>query len=387
MKGLIALLRAHPYFSSYLLVYGLLQIGLIQSTGLQYAPALFFLFFVPFCLFYSLTNLLPEFRITMGSARLNTSKLEWLLLGMGLVIVLIHLIWLGKIPLIEAWQATKLSAANLIRKNSSAGLPSWLRYASTWTVRAIFPAATLLFLSKKNDVWFIISLLLGSFYGLALLQKSLVLWTTIPVLVYFILNKKWIATLVLSATIGMLFVLAVYANNPQLHGGEHDLKIIQNKTSKTSQVSEGIVKRIFLVPGKTLGLWFEHVPKDKPFLFGQDFGPFARLQGLPTKDYNLELYPLFYPEYAKQGIRGSVNAAHFMRSYANFGWWGLTLSALMMAIFFWLLNNIHRKTQSELAFSLQIFPLFLLSSGSLLTLLFSGGWGLIILLLLLRQNP
>lgn len=387
MKGLIHLFRAHPYFSSYLIVFGLLQIGLIQSTGLQYAPALFFLFFVPFCLFYSLTNLLPEFRITMGSVRLNTSKLEWLLLSIGVFVVLFHLIWLGKIPLLEAWQANKLSAANLIRKNSSAGLPSWLRYASTWTVRAIFPAATLLFLSKKNDVWFIISLLLGSFYGLALLQKSLVLWTTIPVLVYFILNKKWIATLVLSAAIGMLFVLAVYANNPQLHGGEHDLKIIQNKTSKTSQVSEGIVKRIFLVPGKTLGLWFEHVPKDKPFLFGQDFGPFARLQGLPTKDYNLELYPLFYPEYAKQGIRGSVNAAHFMRSYANFGWWGLTLSALMMAIFFWLLNNIHRKTQSELAFSLQIFPLFLLSSGSLLTLLFSGGWGLIILLLLLRQNP
>lgn len=386
MKGLIQLLRAHPYFSSYLLVYGLLQIGLIQSTGLKYAPALFFLFLVPFFLFYSLTNLLPEFQITKGSVRSNTIKLEWILFSLGLVIVLIHLTWLGKIPFFEAWQANKLSAANLIRKNSSAGLPSWLRYASTWTVRAILPTATLLFLSKKNDVWFLISLLLGSFYGLALLQKSLVLWTTIPVLVYFVLSKKWIATLVLSAAIGMLFILAVYANNPQLHGGEHDLKIIQKKTSKTSQVSEGIVKRIFLVPGKTLGLWFEHVPKDKPFLFGQDFGPYARLQGLPTKDYNLELYPLFYPEYAKQGIRGSVNAAHFMRSYANFGWWGLTLSALMLAIFFWLLNNIHRKTQPELAYSLLIFPLFLLSSGSLLTLLFSGGWGLIILLLLLRQN-
>ncbi|MFM8962777.1 MAG: hypothetical protein ACKOGD_02920, partial [Sphingomonadales bacterium] len=126
MKGLIQLLRAHPYFSSYLLVYGLLQIGLIQSTGLQYAPVLFFLFFVPFCLFYILTNLLPEFRITMGSVRLNTLKLEWLLLWFGVFVVLFHLIWLGKIPLLEAWQANKLSAANLIRKNSSAGLPSWL---------------------------------------------------------------------------------------------------------------------------------------------------------------------------------------------------------------------------------------------------------------------
>lgn len=386
MKGLIALLRAHPYFSSYLLVYGLLQIGLIQSTGLQYAPALFFLFFVPFCLFYSLTNLLPEFQITMGSARLNTSKLEWLLLGMGLVIVLIHLIWLGKIPLIEAWQATKLSAANLIRKNSSAGLPSWLRYASTWTVRAILPTVTLLFLKKKNDIGFVFSLLLGSLYGLALLQKSLVLWTIIPVLVYFILSKKWLGTLVLTATTGLLFVLAVFANNPQLHGGEHDLKTTNVNSPKTTQVSEGIFKRIFIVPGKTLGLWFEHVPKDKPFLFGQDFGPYAKLIGQATKDYNLELYPLFYPTYAKQGIKGSVNTAHFMRGYANFGWWGLPLSAFILAIFFWFLNNLHRKTQPALAFSLQIFPLLLLSSGSLLTLLFSGGWGFILFILFLRQK-
>jgi hypothetical protein len=70
-----------------------------------------------------------------------------------------------------------------------------------------------------------------------------------------------------------------------------------------------------------------------------------------------------------------------MRAYANFGWWSLPFSAALLAFFFQLLNIVHRKTQGALAFCLQIFPLLLLSSGSLLTLLFSGGWGLIILLL------
>ena len=386
MKGFLALLRAHPYFSSYLLVYGLLQIGLIQSTGLQYAPALFFLFFIPFCIFYSLTHYLPTFALSKRLPRFSVPQLEYLLLGIALLVITTHFIWLNKIPFIDAWQAHKLSAANLIRKNSSAGLPTWLRYTSTWTVRAILPTLTLLFLSKKNNLWFLLSLLLSSLYGLALLQKSLVLWTTIPVLVYFILSKKWLATFALSATTGVLFILAVFANNPQLHGGKHDLKTTHTSTSKTNVVSEGIAKRIFIVPGKTIGLWFAHVPKDKPFLFGQDFGPYAKLIGQATKDYNLELYPLFYPAYAKQGINGSVNTAHFMRGYANFGWWGLTLAAFQLAIFFWLLNNLHRITQPALAFSLQIFPLFLLSSGSLLTLLFSGGWGFIILLLFLRQK-
>jgi len=59
----------------------------------------------------------------------------------------------------------------------------------------------------------------------------------------------------------------------------------------------------------------------------------------------------------------------------------------LLAFFFQLLNIVHRKTQDGLAFSLQIFPLLLLSSGSLLTLLFSGGWGLIILLLFFSPKP
>ena len=52
MKQINAFVFAHPYFTSYLFVYGLLQIGLIATTGFDYAPALFFLFLLPFVLFY-----------------------------------------------------------------------------------------------------------------------------------------------------------------------------------------------------------------------------------------------------------------------------------------------------------------------------------------------
>ena len=287
----------------------------------------------------------------------------------------------------EAWQTRQLSEANLIRKIGSASLPKWLHYASTWSVRAILPASALFFMIKKNKIGFVLSLFVGGFYGLALLQKSLVLWVSIPILVYFLLQRHWIRALLMSALTGLLFVLAIFANNPQLHGGVNDLKTPTPSERKSSQVSEGLFKRIFIVPGKTLSMWFSHVPKDKPFLHGRDFGLYAKLTGQKTADYNLELYPLFYPEYAKQGVKGSVNAAHFMRAYANFGWWGLPLAAALLASFFQLLNIVHRKTQGGLAFCLQIFPLLLLSSGSLLTLFFSGGWGLVILLLFFSPKP
>jgi hypothetical protein len=196
------------------------------------------------------------------------------------------------------------------------------------------------------------------------------------------LNRKWWAGILSTVVMGVLFVVAVFANNPQLHGGQHDLKPTMAKKGSAHVVSEGLFKRIFIVPGKTMSMWFKHVPKDKPYLYGKDFGPYAKLTGQKTADYNLELYALFYPDYAKQGVQGSVNTAHFMRTYANFGWWGLPFAAALLAFFFQFLNIVHRKTNAVLAFSLQIFPLLLLSSGSLLTLLFSGGWGLILLLLL-----
>lgn len=392
MKQIQAFFWTHPFLTSYLFVFSLLQIGLISYFGMSFAPALFFLFFIPFISSYFL---LENLTFQMKLPKIEVRNLEWFLLIIASAVCILHLYWLGKIPFIKAWQAPFLSEANLVRKMGTSGLPKWLHYGSTWAIRALLPASALFFLSKKNKNGFLLSLFIGSFYALALLQKSLVLWVHFPILFYCFFQRKWWTFMLVSVFTGCLFVLAIFANNPQLHGGTNDLKAAtahQSTTSKvksaskTNQISEGLLKRIFIVPGKTLGLWFAHVPKDKPYLYGRDFGPYAKITGQKAADYNLELYPVFYPDYAKQGIKGSVNTAHFMRAYANFGWFGLPLSALFLATFFWFLNMLYRKTQASLTLSLQLFPLLLLSSGSLLTLLFSGGWGLLLLLLLLSPQ-
>ena len=379
MKQLAAFIKEHPYLTSYIFVFGLLQIGLISTSGLRYAPSLWLLFLVPFLLCYYLVNT-QQMSVTLP--KLALKHVEWYLCAFAILVIFLHLLWLGKIPFMEAWQASKLSQANMIRKMSSAGLPKWLHYASTWSIRAILPTTALLFLIRKNKKGFIFIFGIGCLYGLALLQKSLVLWMTLPILTYLLLNRQWWKASFIGGITVLLFVTAIFANNPQLHGGKHDLKPTLEKKGRANVVSEGILKRIFIVPGKTMSMWFAHVPKDKPYLYGRDFGPYTKLTGQKPADYNLELYALFYPDYAQQGIQGSVNTAHFMRAYANFGWWGLPVSAVFLAFFLQLLNIVHSRTEATLAYSLQIFPLLLLSSGSLLTLLFSGGWGLILLLLL-----
>ena len=383
MRQLLAFSKEHPFFTSYLFVYGLLQIGLISSFGFTYAPALFFLFFIPFVLVYFGFN---SSLSTIFLPKIQIPQLPYILLGLALIISLTHLFWLGEIPFVKAWQSDLLSEANQVRKMGTAGLPKWLHYASTWALRALLPFSALLIIQKKNWIGFFFSLFICCIYGLILLQKSLILWVSLPILIYFILNLDWLKALLMILLTGVLFVTAVVANNPQLHGGKNDLNEEKINQTKTHQVSEGILKRIFIVPGKTLGLWLKHVPKDKPYLYGRDFSLYANLTNQKVADYNLELYPLFYPDYAQKGIKGSVNTAHFIRAYANFGWWSLPFSAIFLALFFQFLNILYRKTEPTIAFSLQLFPLLLLSSGSLLTLLFSGGWGFILFILFLRQK-
>ena len=56
MKQLNAFAKEHPYLTSYLFVFGLLQIGLLSTSGLRYAPALWLLFLVPCLVFYFFWN-------------------------------------------------------------------------------------------------------------------------------------------------------------------------------------------------------------------------------------------------------------------------------------------------------------------------------------------
>jgi hypothetical protein len=188
MKQLSALAKAHPYLTTYLFVYALLQVGLIYSSGLTYATPLFFLFFLPLLALYGVFS---KLNFSLAFPERNIKHLEKYLFIFALLIIVLHLLWLGKIPFLEAWQAAKLSDANSIRKLSSADLPKWLHYTSTWSIRALLPASALFFLFRKNHLGFFLSIGVGSFYGLALLQKSLIFWVGFPVLVYFFLNRKW----------------------------------------------------------------------------------------------------------------------------------------------------------------------------------------------------
>jgi hypothetical protein len=94
---------------------------------------------------------------------------------------------------------------------------------------------------------------------------------------------------------------------------------------------------------------------------------------------------LVYEENAKHGLTGTVNVAGFMRGYANFGLLGLVIAAIGLALFLVILELFYRD-QTLIKFALNIFPLIMLSSSSLLTIMFSGGWLLTLFLFILFRS-
>jgi hypothetical protein len=394
MNNLKKVFEDHTFLSLYIPVFLLILIGLITTSGFNYLHYVFSFFgalLISYSLFY-------RFDILRFPLKLNiqVSKI-WItiLLVSCIALTIFHFIALGGIPGLEGIQIRKLSEVVNLRKDiGQRAHPIW-GYLSSINMKALIPFTLFLCLlqNRKKEYWTI--LILGIFYSTALMQKSHVLSVLFPVIIFAILNKKWLlVTKYAALTLFVIFSL-VYITNPQLRGGEYDLKyteeskkIAENKSNDPAVVKavKSIFKRVIVVPGKMVSEWFRIIPNEKPFLNGNGYKIGSKINGETFHDYSKELHPLVFPEYGKQGIQGTVNVAHFMREYSNFGSIGLVLSGVFTALFFIFLNHVFRDISLVNKLAFNSFPIFLMSSGSLTTILLTGGWFFTILLFFIFKN-
>ncbi len=319
------------------------------------------------------------------------SKLQNLLLFSSFIFIGIHFLSIGKIPIYECWQKTDILETALLRQSITEDGSTWINYGSSFLVKGILPFILLMLLIQKNWVGFVLMLFLSIFYEINLLQKNYFLLLLSPVILYSLFQRKWIQAGALSFLVIAGVYVLIYAANPELR------EIHPSRDTKTEVIhkpkdefksfqagSSGIINRIFIVPGKVVGLWFNNIPSKYPFLYGNGYSFIAKLRHVPLVEYSNDLYAELYPQYAADGLRGSVNTASFMYDYANFGVWGLLLSGAVMAFWLFLLQGVFPNM--KILFILNLFPILMLTSTSLLTLLFSGGWLLTVLLYLLFKR-
>lgn len=368
----------------YIGIIALLINGLLLTSGYKYIEYIL-LHSTAFILFFiGINKLLKSGKIKLLKNTLNwqlnlktLNTLAILILGITIFFIAFQFILLDHLPIIKCFKQTDIYNAALVRQNVTRDTPFYINYATSFSIKAIFPFLLVLFFFQNKKQLFIITLLLAWFYVLNMLQKSYYVFILLPLILFCLLNKKYVFTILFSFFLLLGIAVLVYITNPQLRGHGQDRTITAGQGIEAG--SNAILHRVLVTPGKVVSIWFELIPSQYPFLNGCGYKQIAMLKKCNYVNYSTVIYDAYYPQYTKLGLHGSLNVASFMREYSNFGLWGLVLAALFLAV--WLnLVQLLFYDQIKLLFIFNFYPICMLSSGSLFTLLISGGWVLTIVL-------
>jgi len=254
-------------------------------------------------------------------------------------------------------------------------------------IRGIIPF-TLLYFSLKNKPLFYFLIPIVIFYSISLMQKSLIVSIMIPLILYSITNRSYLKSIAYTAIAIVGVFILVYATNPNLRATQEEIhaEMLKNghlylEEENTSMIggflsaSDLIYTRIFVTTGLASGYWFEKIPSTFPYAKGCGYHFLAPMIGCNFNDFDYShiIYDITYIKEAKIGLKGTVTVANFVYDYANFGYWGLLYSGIILAAFLVFLEKIFANSFKWII-SLNALFIFWLSSGAFHTLLFSGGW-------------
>ena len=412
----------------FLIVYITLMIGITFTSGFKYYFSMSLVLF-SFLLFYYLLVKINFFsRInSLEIKSLDSSKLNFLLFGVCIFIFILDLIYLGGPPILQSFNVKTVKEFTEIRGNIHKDSPLFMIYLSGFNIKALLPFALFHFLYLKKKNMYIILLILASFYAFSMMQKSFIVSVLLPSLIFCLVYKKYTQLIILFGVIvTVIFSLTIMLNHfvdkeelveeinlkkqvliqdkiiadslnklknikdpkflKETTSLDEEIVIEQeNKFSFITRIVSGLGRRVFIVPGSTVNEWFETVPSKKPFLKGDGYPFLAKLRGRTYIDYSKVLFPILKPDYAARGLKGTVNVASFVREYADFGQIGLVLGGMLIAFFMYFVDVIFNDYPVHFL-ALNLFPIFLISSSSVLTIFFSGGWALLILLFLVFKK-
>jgi hypothetical protein len=327
-------------------------------------------------------------QVLFGYLTLPSSLPKWLTM-ISILQIVIHFVILRGSPAISALDLNDIGEVAELRRSITANSSLLLGYLSSINLKGIIPFLILYLLYKKEYKLYYLLLVLSSFYGFSLMQKSYIVSLLLPSLIYVTINLKWwyiIKHVSIIVTVIVGLVIISNPSNPSNPSNKSTPKIDGSSSEKNVKsdlpmvnILSGIKHRILVIPGEMVSEWFEHIPKNKPFLYGDGYRLLAKARGREFHKYSHELYPYIRPQYVAQGLTGSVNVASFMYDYANFGKYGLVLGGFLIAF---LLSLIEFLFIADFKFKLcfNFFPVLILSSTALTTILFSGGWLFIIVM-------
>jgi hypothetical protein len=300
------------------------------------------------------------------------------------------------LPVLSAILSNDYNEIVLIRQQIVLDSPTWVNYLVSIMIRAVLPVLCVITLLCKRPFLFALTVILSAFICISLIQKSYIALVYLPVIILSIQKHDWSRLIRLLSVSLISVVFLIFVTNPAIrpnfwndtvsHLGHRHVKSIHYIVpNRSATILSALAERVFVVPGQVIAEWFTLIPSVIPYGEGCGDRWLAKLKHCDYIQYPVEIYKVLFPLQLKAGIVGTANVAGFMEWYANFGLFGLLLSGLELGS--WLgLIGVFLKRLGPMLLTMNILFILLLSSSSFHTLLFSGGWGLTVILSYLMRN-
>ncbi len=306
------------------------------------------------------------------------------------IIMLIYFLRVNEYPLIELIRNPgDYFRLKILREEALKTLPVTFieKYLFNWVRSLFFPLGIIssLFLAmvykkRKYFALFAMYFSTGIFFTLLTLEKSpaAIIVLSIMAILYLRKQKVSLKFLVLS----LFFVLLI----PFLI-----MFFMQfGKENIWEMVVVSIFLRLFVVPSEALFYYFKTFPDYHDFLFGRSSNLFSWLHS--GESFNLSNY-MARVVWKLPDTTGSLNVVYLGNFWADFGWFGVILSTLVVGVFihflYWKLLTVtdYVKNIISVAFICFFVPLFSVNffSSNITTLFFTRGLIIVIFILFVLQ--
>ena len=358
----------------------LVSTGLIYGYGFKHIPKVVFyttIFTIAYLFFYhKMKNKAWDgFQLPFLSES-NRKNVELLLVSFIVVFCVYHFLFLGHVPVISAYNSEDYYGIAFMRQDINNHSNVFIKYVSSFMLKGIMPFALLYFyISNKKYFWILFPIV--AFYSIALMQKSLIVSVLIPLIVYLFIKRKYLSATGCSLVAVLGVYTLVFVTNPEIRKdslSHIDTSDLQSGDSFFS-ASDAIYERVLFTTGKVSGHWFDKIPSKYPYSKGCGYHFVAPFLGCDFNDYDYSriIYKDVYQKETKLGLKGTVTVMNFVYDYANFGYYGLFYSAIIVAFFFAFINKLFDDSYIW-TICLNALFVFWLSSSAFHTLILSGGW-------------
>lgn len=250
-------------------------------------------------------------------------------------------------------------------REKTKNIPSIVEYMFNWSSKVFIPLILLLGLFKKNIVIILFALFLNLSLFVVSGHKSIFFGYFFVLVFYFIFNKTSKSIYVVSPFIAMVFLSSfIYF------------------TINQSILVDVFLRRMIQIPGMLAGFYYEFFNENGYAKYSYNI-----LKGITFTNYSdIPPYLIGQNYFRNDGI--NANTGYLTSAYAEYGYLGGILIAIIVSLFYKLIDNIIETSKSNKNFLMLIFllPTWALVNSAFITVVITHGLLLSFIFMILLKD-